>query len=76
MRNPQLIAQRAQVLLDQVGAEAVVTGGYGRMRGEDDFAGHLAGGGVEVHTFFLHSVANGLEDYKAAVTFIEMKHAR
>ena len=42
VRDAQLLAQRAQVLFDQVGAEAVVAGGHRRVRGKDHLARNLA----------------------------------
>ena len=61
------------MLFDELGAEAVVAGGDGCVRGEDDLAGDLTGGVVEVHAFFEHASANGLEDCEAAVAFVEVK---
>ena len=46
-RNAELVAQRAQVLFDQAGVEAVVAGGDGRVRGEDRVLGDFAEGFVE-----------------------------
>ena len=73
--DTELIAQRSEVFFDEVGTEAIVAGGNGRMGGEDDFAGNLAGGGVEVEPFFFHAGADGLKNGEAAVAFIEMQHA-
>ena len=73
--DAELIAQRAEVFFDEVGTEAVVAGGNGRVGGEDDFAGNLAGGGVEVEPFFFHAGADGFEHGEAAVAFVEMQHA-
>ena len=75
VRDAELVAQRSEVLFDEVGAEAVVAGGDGRVGGEDDFAGNLAGGGVEVEAFFFHAGADGFEDGEAAVAFVEMENA-
>ena len=46
-RDSKLIAQRAQVLFDQAGVEAVVSGGHRRMRGEDCVLRDFAQGVVE-----------------------------
>ena len=73
--NAELLAQRPEVLLDQVRREAVVAGGHGRVGGEDDLAGNLHRGGFEVDALFLHTVADGLEDGEAAVAFVEVEHA-
>ena len=37
-RCPSCVAQRSEVLFDQIGVEAVVTGRHRRVRGEDDLA--------------------------------------
>ena len=57
------------------GLEAIMAGGDGRVGGEDDFAGNLAGGGVEVEAFFVHARADGFKDGEAAVAFVEMQDA-
>ena len=41
VRQAQRVAQRTEVLLDQVGREAVVAGRHRRVRGEDGLRGHL-----------------------------------
>src|SRR5271168_467412 len=73
LREAELLAQGAEVLLDELGAEAVVAGGDWGVGGEDDLAGDLAGGLVEGEAFFDHAIANGLEDCEAAVAFVEVK---
>ena len=57
------------------GIEAVVTGGHGRVRGEDDFARNARHGLVEAEPFVLHAAANGFEHGKAAVPFVQVQHA-
>ena len=71
VRDAQLVAQRAEVLFDQVGTEAVVAGGNGRVGGEDDFAWNLAGRGVKVDAFFFHAPADGFEHGETAVAFVQ-----
>ena len=61
------------MLFDELRAEAVVAGGDGCVRGEDDLAWNLAGSVVEVHAFFDHASAYGLEDCEAAVAFVEVE---
>src|ERR1700676_2752448 len=63
------------MFFDEIRIEAVMTGGNGSVRGEDDFAGDAGNGGIESDAFFLHAGANRFEDDKAAVTFVQMKHA-
>ncbi len=43
--------------------------------GEDDFAGNLVGGSVEVQAFFLHAIADRFEHGEAAVALVEVKNA-
>ena len=71
-RDAQFVAQRAEVLLDQVAVEAVVAGGHGRVGGEDGVLRHLAQGGVEAHAVVLHVVADGLQRGEGAVALVEM----
>ncbi len=75
MRDAELLAQGSEVLFDELGTEAVVAGGDGCVRGEDDLARDLAGGVVEVHALFVHAGANGFEDCEAAVAFVEVEDA-
>ena len=73
LRDAELLAQGAEVLFDELGAEAVVAGGDGCVGGEDDLARDLAGGLVEGDAFFDHAIADGLEDCEAAVALVEVK---
>ena len=75
VRDAQLLAQRPQVLLDQVGAEAVVTRGHRRVRGKDHLARNLPRGRVEIQAFLFHASANRLEDREAAVAFVQVQNA-
>ncbi len=75
VRNAQLFAQRAQVLLNQIGMEPVVTRRHRGVGGEDHFPGNLMGGGVEVQAFFLHAIANRLQHGEPAVAFVEVENA-
>ena len=74
-RNAQLVAQRAQVFLDQIGRKAIVPGGHRRVGGEDHFPGDLVGSGVEVQAFFLHAVTHRLQHREPAVPLVEVKDA-
>ncbi len=75
-RDAQLVAQRAKVLLDQRTVEAVVSGGHGRMRGEDGAMGDLPQRRLEAHPVVFHPHTDGLERGEGAVPFIEVKNAR
>ena len=57
-RNAELVAQRAQVLFDQAGVEAVVAGGDGRVGGEDGVLGDVAEGFVEGEAVVGHPLAD------------------
>ena len=74
--DAQLVAQRAKVLLDQRAVEAVVSGGDGRVRGEDGAMGDLPQRRLEAHPVFFHPHADGLERGEGAVPFVEVKNAR
>ena len=74
--NAELVAQRTEVLLDEIAVEAIVTGGHRGVGGEDHFLGYLVGGGVEVQAFFLHAIANRFQYGETAVPLVEMEDAR
>ena len=76
LRNAQLVAQGAQVLLDQIAWEPVVTGGHRGVGGEDHFARNLMRSGVEIQAFFLHAIANRLQHRETAVPLIEVENTR
>ena len=73
LRESQFFAQRPQMLLDQIGVEAVVTRRHRRVRRKDHLARNLARRGIKVDAFFLHTAAHRLEDGEAAVTLIQMQ---
>src|SRR5262249_2115676 len=63
------------MLFNQIAIEAIVAGGNGRVSGEYDFARDPAYGFVKADAFFLHTIANGFQNRKCAVAFIEVQHA-
>ncbi len=71
-RNPQLVAQRPKMLFDQGGVKAVVSGGDGRVGGEDGPLGDLAEGLVETQAVVFHPLAGGFERGERTVPFIQM----
>ena len=75
-RNAQRVAQRAQVLFDQSGVEAVVAGGHGRVGGEDGVLGDFAERFVERQAVVGHPLANHFERSECAVAFVEVVDAR
>jgi hypothetical protein len=76
MRKAQLFAQGAQVLLNKIGVEPVVASCNGSVGGKDHFPGDQIRGRIKVHAFFLHAIANCLEDRKTTVPLVEMKNSR
>ncbi len=70
--DAQFVAQRAEVLLDQVAVEAIVSGGDGRVRGEDRPLGDVAQGRVKAHPVVLHPVADGFQNGEGTVAFVEV----
>ena len=75
-REPQRIADRAEMLFDEAGREAIVPGGNGRVRGEDDLRGHAAHGLLGIDALRFHPAPDELERGKGTVPLIEMHHAR
>ncbi len=76
MGQPEFFAQRPEMLLDEIGAKAIMTGRYRGMRGEDNFARHARGSLLEAHPFFFHAAANCFEHGKSTVPLVEVQHAR
>src|SRR6266702_7483936 len=74
MRKPELIAQGAKVLFNQVCVEAVMACGHGSMSSEDDFSGDLIGFGVEVYALISHARANGFQHCKTTMALVEMEN--
>ncbi len=68
-------AQRAQVLVDEGGAEAVVAGRHGRVRREDDLRRDAAQGLPRVDALDDHTLAHDLERGERAVALVEMEDA-
>src|ERR1700761_5978621 len=73
--NTQLLTQGAEVLLDEIAVKAIVTRRHRGVGGEDDLAGNLTRGAVEIQTFFLHAIANRFQDREATVSLIEVEDA-
>ena len=70
------LAQRSEVLFDQIGIETIVAGGHWSVGGEDHFAGNPRHRLVEADAFLFHPLANRFEDGKSAVPFVEVKNSR
>ena len=73
---PSSIAQRPEMLFDQVGAETVVAGGHRSMRREDHFARDIWHG-LRRKSSPSSSIrdADRLQHREPAVPFVQMKHA-
>jgi hypothetical protein len=54
------LAQRSEVLFDQIGVEAIVAGGHGSVGGENHFAGNARHGLIEADAFFFHALRESL----------------
>ena len=74
--QPERVAQRAEVLFDEVGRKAIVAGRHRRVRREHDLRGHAARGFVDADAFGLHPAANQLERGKRTVPFVEVNDTR
>ena len=75
IRQPQAVAHRTEVLLDEVGREAIVACRHRRVRGEHHLRGHAPRGFFEADAFGVHAAANELERRERAVPFVEMDDA-
>ncbi len=76
LRESHGVAKRPQVFLDQIGAESVMSCRHGRMRREHHFPAYARNSRIERNAFLLHAAANRFEHHEAAVSFVQMKHAR
>ena len=74
-RLPGLGPKRARMLFDELGGEAVVTGGDGRVGREDGAASRFAGRVLEGLAVIVHPLANHLQRSEGAVAFVEVVHA-
>ena len=72
-RQPQRAAQRIQVIVDQLGREAVVAGVDRRVRGEDRALRDVLRAGAEVGAALLHAQARVLQRGERAVPFVEVQ---
>ena len=72
-RQSQCLAQRTEVLFDQIAGEAVVPRGHRRVGRENHLARHAWERVLEHEAFFLHARANGLEDGEDAVALVEVQ---
>ena len=75
-RQPQKFSERPQMFLDELRAKAIVPRRHWRVRGKHHFPRNAVDCIVEPQAFILHSIANGFEDRKSAVPFVEVKNAR
>ena len=63
------------MFFDEPGIEAIVTGRYRGVGGEDDFPRNAGDGGVEANTLVIHPHVNGFQHCECAVAFIEVEDA-
>ena len=74
--DAQRLAERSQMLLDEIRMKPIVTGGHRRVGGEDDLRGDPPQRLPGVDAFALHAMAHQLEGGERAVPFVEMRDAR
>ena len=72
----EALAERTEVLFDEIGIEAIMAGGHGSVGGEDHFTGNPRHGLLEADALFFHALANGFEDHKCAMSFVQVQDAR
>ena len=70
------LAQRPEMLFDEIGREAIVARRHRRVRGEHDLRGDAADRFVRVDAFGDHPLPHQLQRGERAVAFVEMNHAR
>ena len=70
------VAQRPEVLLDEIRREAIVAGRHRRVGGEDDVRGDDAQRFVRRQALALHPLPRELERGERAVTFVQVGDAR
>ena len=73
LRQPQRAAQRLQVIVDQLGREAVMTGVDRRVGGEHRALRDLLRAGAEVGPGLLHQEAGVLQGGEGAVPLVEVQ---
>ena len=64
------------MLFDQIRIEAIVTGRYGGMGGEDHFPRHAGHCALERDALFFHARPDRFQHCKSAVPFVQVKNAR
>ncbi len=64
------VSQRPQVLFDETGVEAIVSGGYRCMCSENNLARNPRDGLLETSAFILHAHSNRFQHGKCAVAFV------
>ena len=70
------LAQRSEMLFDQIGIEAIVAGGHGSVGRKHHFTGNPRHGLLEADALFIHALANRFEHRKSAMPFVEVQDAR
>src|ERR1700674_2577802 len=73
--KPEGLAQRSEVLFDQIGIEAIMAGGHRSVGREDHFTGNSRHRHVETDALLFHALANRFEDCKSAVSFVQVKNS-
>src|SRR5208283_2135385 len=72
----EALAQRSEMLFDQIGIEAIVAGGHGSVGRENHFPRYPRHRLIEADAFFHHALPNGFQHGKSAVPFVEVKNPR
>src|SRR5579871_6817462 len=75
LRKSERLAERPDMLFDQVGVESIVSGGDGSVCGENNLAGDSRYRRVKSDAFVFHAHANRFQHRKGAVTFIQVQNA-
>ncbi len=76
LREPQRLAKRPNVFLDQTCIETIMPGRHGSVRGEDHLARNSRHRCVKCNAFVLHPHVNRFQHREGTVAFVQVKHTR
>src|SRR5258706_15031094 len=70
------LAERPEVLFDQIGIEAIMAGGNRSVGRGDYFTGNARHSRVKTDTFVFHAMTNRFKNCQRAASFVEVKDSR
>src|SRR5207245_1061198 len=75
-RESESLADRAQMFLDQVCREAIMSGRYGCVRGENHLISDTPPRFLKVDSLRNHTPANHFQGREGTMPLVQMQHAR